>query len=791
MEADNLLDELIISMYGDPPPSKRANVEQAISLAADNLLEGIVDEHEVRAKAEQLNAGPIPYSTHDLAISVALHFFKEPSYVPQLEDVQLIARMTALQWSQENLAAPVLVKSFEDTLYDQNKRGFSQREAADDPEEHKDVTRTNEEESGHFEPLKGNAENDLKKAAEQGDADAQEALGLMYAEGQGVEQDFKEAVKWYQKAADQGNADAQETLGLYYETGLPGGKDFKEAVKWYQKAADQGNDGGQFGLGRMYYHGDGVEQDFKEAVKWFQKAAEQGCDGGQFHLGIIYRDGQGVEQDFKEAVKWFRKAADQGNETAQRDLAAMYDEGKGVEQDFKEAFKWFQKAADQGNTDAQRELAARYDEGKGVEKDEKEAEEWFENAADQDQGQRSASWCAFGGMLATGKGVEQDFKEAVKFFQKAADQGFAEGQFNLGRMYYFGKGVERDSKEAFKWQQKAADQGYASAQHHLGVMYRKGQGVEQDFKEAFKWYQKAADQGNVTAQCSLGAMYENGEGVEQDFKEASKWYQKAADQGLPRAQAALSKISSKKPSSTVTPVIPSTKDQNLQDEEIYDLIADELANGKRKEGLWLKAETESDGDQEKAKHEYVKWRYEQLRTKTKGNPKKATGTNQTAKLWEELLPMVKEYLLLLEKLESLENEISKSTGTLKSLFKNVFSKIPYDSFFQRSKILAESFSGLSSKLDSYEQSCKNSGDEKLYKLSVVLLVPIRSACVESELVKERQRLFYDPEQSPPTVHEKVKYTDISEAQKLVENRRRARLGYDDILFRRLKMENLI
>ncbi|HHF6559516.1 TPA: tetratricopeptide repeat protein, partial [Haemophilus influenzae] len=42
--------------------------------------------------------------------------------------------------------------------------------------------------------------------AEQGDANVQFNLGVMYAEGQGVKQDDVEAVKWFRKAAEQGHA---------------------------------------------------------------------------------------------------------------------------------------------------------------------------------------------------------------------------------------------------------------------------------------------------------------------------------------------------------------------------------------------------------------------------------------------------------------------------------------------------------------------------------------------------------------------------------------------------------
>ena len=53
--------------------------------------------------------------------------------------------------------------------------------------------------------------------AEQGDADAQFNLGVMYDEGDGVPQDYKEAFKWYRLAAEQGDAFAQFELGVMYD----------------------------------------------------------------------------------------------------------------------------------------------------------------------------------------------------------------------------------------------------------------------------------------------------------------------------------------------------------------------------------------------------------------------------------------------------------------------------------------------------------------------------------------------------------------------------------------------
>ena len=48
-------------------------------------------------------------------------------------------------------------------------------------------------------------------------ADAQYNLGLMYANGEGVPEDDAEAVHWYRKAAEQGDANAQNNLGVMYD----------------------------------------------------------------------------------------------------------------------------------------------------------------------------------------------------------------------------------------------------------------------------------------------------------------------------------------------------------------------------------------------------------------------------------------------------------------------------------------------------------------------------------------------------------------------------------------------
>ena len=78
--------------------------------------------------------------------------------------------------------------------------------------------------------------------AEQGDADAQFNLGLMYENGEGLPENDKTAVKWYTLAAEQGYAIAQRYLGAMYDFGDGVPRNDKTAVKWYTLASYNGNE---------------------------------------------------------------------------------------------------------------------------------------------------------------------------------------------------------------------------------------------------------------------------------------------------------------------------------------------------------------------------------------------------------------------------------------------------------------------------------------------------------------------------------------------------------------------
>ncbi len=79
------------------------------------------------------------------------------------------------------------------------------------------------------------------KLAMRGKPQAQYNLGLLYEQGQGVPQDYAQAIKWYRKAAKQGETSAQVRLGVLHEEGLGVPQDYAQAHMWFNLAAAQGD----------------------------------------------------------------------------------------------------------------------------------------------------------------------------------------------------------------------------------------------------------------------------------------------------------------------------------------------------------------------------------------------------------------------------------------------------------------------------------------------------------------------------------------------------------------------
>lgn len=164
----------------------------------------------------------------------------------------------------------------------------------------------------------------LDLAAESGHTDAQYTLGSYYNQGLGVPQDSNRAAYYWGLAANperrvldgrrilisrsRGHAEAQFNLGIMYRNGQGVPQNYEQAVHWWHLAADQGHAEAQFNLGVAY------AKNNEESAKWWRLAADQGNAEAQFNLGNSYAQAEGVPRDYAQAYKWFRLAAVGGSE---------------------------------------------------------------------------------------------------------------------------------------------------------------------------------------------------------------------------------------------------------------------------------------------------------------------------------------------------------------------------------------------------------------------------------------------------------------------------------------------
>lgn len=84
--------------------------------------------------------------------------------------------------------------------------------------------------------------DEVRRIAEQGDANAQWTMAVRYHNGDGVLQDDSQAVRWFERAAEQGHVASQGSLGAYYWAGRGVPEDLSKAYFWSLLAMAQGDE---------------------------------------------------------------------------------------------------------------------------------------------------------------------------------------------------------------------------------------------------------------------------------------------------------------------------------------------------------------------------------------------------------------------------------------------------------------------------------------------------------------------------------------------------------------------
>jgi len=117
--------------------------------------------------------------------------------------------------------------------------------------------------------------------------------------------DYATAFKLWQPLADQGNATAQNNIGVMYDLGRGVPQDYAEALRWYKLAAAQGDAKAQYNLAAYYGNGQGVSQDNVKAHLWFNLAAAKGEPAAAMYRDVVAR--KMTPQQIAEAQKRARE----------------------------------------------------------------------------------------------------------------------------------------------------------------------------------------------------------------------------------------------------------------------------------------------------------------------------------------------------------------------------------------------------------------------------------------------------------------------------------------------------
>jgi hypothetical protein len=151
----------------------------------------------------------------------------------------------------------------------------------------------------------------LLSQGKSGDREAEWEVADRYAEGckdnRGkiiVRRSASKAVQWFRRAAEQGSGPAQNNLGVLLSNGDGVRKNVEEALLWLKKAFRAGDSCAGQNIAITYRENGKLEA----AVKWFRKSANRGDGDALIQLGIHYYWGRGIRKNPKAAVRCFRMA---------------------------------------------------------------------------------------------------------------------------------------------------------------------------------------------------------------------------------------------------------------------------------------------------------------------------------------------------------------------------------------------------------------------------------------------------------------------------------------------------
>ncbi len=124
-----------------------------------------------------------------------------------------------------------------------------------------------------------------------------------------------------------GNHSEQFLLGLIFYEGEKMEENLEKAFYWIKKSAEQEYSQAQFYVGMMYFCGHGIEKNYDQSFIWLKKSADQSHSEAEYYLSFHFKNGWGVAQNLQEWEYWLKKSASHGYEGAKDAVGKFFECG--------------------------------------------------------------------------------------------------------------------------------------------------------------------------------------------------------------------------------------------------------------------------------------------------------------------------------------------------------------------------------------------------------------------------------------------------------------------------------
>ncbi|MBM3269040.1 MAG: sel1 repeat family protein [Candidatus Sericytochromatia bacterium] len=380
-----------------------------------------------------------------------------------------------------------------------------------------------------------------RKAAEQGDAEAQGELAWRYDRGEDAPRDEAAALAWARRGAAAGDETAIEVLAERYRDGRGVPADLGRALDLYARLETDPDEEAIPALREAgLAGGKPVAPTFALLLQRLQADAAAGAARANWALYTFHREEFGIpDGGALAALPYLRRAAESRDPQAMTALGGWYAAGGAglASADPHAALAWFREAALTGYSPAIGTLVGAYETGSLAARDPAKAMEWLRRGA---MAGDPEAQVALAERLGTGTypggppGVyAMDAEEALLLVNKASRAGNAHAMFLQGLYNLDGTPFARNPALAAEWLQKAANAGHEGAMVALAEMLEAGRGVKADQAKAFALYR---DAGMLLRQ---GRAYRDGRGVTANAHLALDCFLAEFDRQHPTASEAM------------------------------------------------------------------------------------------------------------------------------------------------------------------------------------------------------------------------------------------------------------